>query len=420
MKRVLPIAIAVMMVLGGCMSTPSPFLTTPETASIVEGNTQFGLDLYAVAADEAETNANIFISPASISTALGMTYGGARGETAVQMADALHFSLPAESFHPNMGRVLADVQRDEDGRTLAINNRIFVDQDLVVTSDFSALMRGAYNAPLQDVNFRENAEGARQTINTWVEDKTENRIVELLMPGVVHACTRMALVNTIYLDANWATPFTANKTVDGTFTTGAGTEITLPLMAQLGTFRHLETGSFQALELPYQGDDLSMIIFLPKRADGLLGFEARLTPNRMTNWSNRLLASDPVRVDVKLPKMELRQSLKLKPSLEALGMRVPFSSEADFQAIAAPEDNRGDPCQDPMQLTIDEVVHQTFLKVDEEGTEAAAATAVFPVVVTSARTYENPPIPFHADHPFFFVIRDNVTGLVLFMGRFVG
>lgn len=406
--------------LGGCISKPSPFETTPETASVVDGNTKFGLDLYAVTATAAEDNDNIFISPASISTAIAMTYGGAGGATATQMSDTLHFYLPTESFHPAMSNVLAGVQRNEGGRTIAINNRVFVDQELVVVPQFSSLMSDTYSAPLQNVNFRNEPDKARQAINAWVEDKTEERIIDLIAPGDVTECTRMVLVNTIYLEANWAAPFKAENTHDRIFTTGAGAEVDLPLMEQIGTFRHLETRDFQALELPYQGKDLSLIVFLPKETAGLSTFEAGLTSNRLTNWLNKVAASEPVRVDTRLPKIELRQSLKLKPSLQSLGMRQPFSNRADFSGLALSEENTEPSCYEPMRLKIDDVVHQTFLKVDEKGTEAAAATAVLMVETSSARIHVNPPISFHANHPFFFVIRDNTTGLILFMGRFVG
>ena len=402
--------------LSACISVPSPYETTTETQSIVEGNTEFGLDLYDLVA--AETDENIFISPASISTALAMTYGGARGTTATEISEALHFALPVESFHKTMAEVLAGVQRDEEGRTIAINNRIFVDRRVVTPPTFSSLMSDTYNAPQQRVDFRNQPGAAREMINTWVEDKTEDRITDLLAPDNVSNCTRMVLVNTIYLDADWANPFEMNDTEEDTFTTLSGNDVTLPMMGQLSEFRHIETADFQAVELPYQGDDLSLIVFLPEAAGQLSSFERNLAPGRLNNWMNRLATADPVRVDLKLPKIELRQSLGLKQSLQSLGMAIPFSDSADFTGIAAPADNQGDPCWDPMLLKVDDVVHKTFLKIDEEGTEAAAATAVVLVEISSGRIYAKPPIIFHADRPFFFVIKDNTTGLVLFMGRF--
>ncbi|MDJ0921437.1 MAG: serpin family protein [Henriciella sp.] len=420
MKSTHSIAALIALSAAGCVSAPSPYETTLQTKSVVDGNLALGLDLYRQTSDTPETD-NIFVSPASISTALAMTYAGARDETATEMAETLHFALPEDEFHTTMGEVLSGVQQSDGANRLRINNRIFVDKRVVVEPDFAALVKETYKAPQKKLDFRTQFESAREAINDWVAEKTEDRILDLLSPSNVHECTRMVLVNTIYLDAKWAQPFKGGMTGNEEFTSWVGEKTDLRMMNQTAHFKYLKRPGFKALELPYLNDDLSMVVFLPDAEDGLSKFEEKMTVSRVDQWINMLAASEPERVKVKLPKIEMKQRLQLKEALKSLGMVNSFTGKAEFSGIADPSKNPNEPCFSmlPLKLKIDDVVHQTFLEIDEEGTEAAAATAVVMVAVSGGRRPIVEPKEFYADHPFFFVIKDNTTGLILFMGRFV-
>lgn len=420
MKNLHAVAAVIGLSLSACMSAPSPYGTTTETASIVDGNMGLGLDLYAQAANKEDAQ-NVFISPASISTALAMTYAGARAETAAQMSEALHFSLPEEEFHIAMGDVLSGVQQSDSQNELKINNRVFVDEQVVVEPEFSSLMDRVYYASERRVDFRKRHDQAREIINSWVAENTKDKIQNLLLPPDIHECTRMVLVNTIYLDAKWGAPFSSERTKSETFTSWTGDETEVPMMNQTGTFKFFERASFKALELPYLNDDISLVVVLPDAEDDFEAFERTLSPSRVTNWINSLAAATPVQVRVKLPKIELEHRLELKSALEALGMLTPFSNDADFSGIADPVRNPDEPCFPPypLRLKIEDVIHQTFLEIDEKGTEAAAASAVNTVAITSGRVQRVEPKEFFADHSFFFVIKDNTTGMILFIGRFV-
>jgi serpin B len=383
--------------------------TADPTDALVRGNNAFALDLYGRL---AQGDGNRFLSPLSISTALAMTYAGADGETASQMAKALHFDLPAERLHPAFHRLTAELQ----GRTSALpgstevpdvqlftGNALWIQSGETILSDFRKRIEVNYRGGIHPIDFRVAAEAARRTINVWVEEQTRDKIKDLLKPGAVNASTLLVLTNAIYFKALWASPFAAEKTHPGEFQTATGEKSRVDLMNQTDRFRYLEEGSFQALELPYKGNTLGMVILLPRTPDGLEALESSLTPEKLAGWLAKLSSH---RVQVSIPKFRLTGEFDLKGSLSGLGMTDAFRpGVADFSGMTGTR-----------EIAISAVVHKAFIEVEEKGTEAAAATAV--KIVGLARVAD-PPTVFRADHPFLFLIRDLRNGGILFIGRLV-
>jgi serine protease inhibitor len=373
-----------------------------DTREIVAGNTGFALDLYGKLRTQ---EGNVCFSPYSISTALAMTYGGARGETAKQMAQTLCFNLPADKLPPAFAALAANLNAvQQKGKIqIAVANSLWPQTGFAFLPDYLALCRKYYDTSITPVDYREHAEAARKTINDWVESRTDRKIVELLKPGMLGSATRLVLVNAIYFKGNWASPFEARLTENQPFHEPGEMTMTAPLMRQTHDFRYAEVPGLQVLELPYAGDDLSMVVLLPRKVDGLGDLEAKLTAQNLGSWTATLHRQ---KVEVFLPKFKVTSEFSLADTLAALGMPDAFSpARADFSGM----DGRKD-------FSISAVIHKAFVKVDEEGTEAAAATAV--VMVGSAAPMNQPPPPiFRADHPFVFFIRDNRNSSVLFLGR---
>jgi serpin B len=256
-----------------------------------------------------------------------------------------------------------------------------------------------YGAGLKEVDFAADAEGARKTINAWVEKETKEKIKELLRPGVVGSDTRLVLTNAIYFKGDWARQFKKDATREEEFRLGGGKGVRAPLMRQRRTFGYLDGGTFQALEMPYAGKDLSMVVLLPKKLDGLPDLEKSLTPDDLVGWLKRLREQE---VDVALPRFKLTAEFELKPVLSSLGMPLAFTAgKADFSGVDGSR-----------KLFLSAVVHKAFVDVNEQGTEAAAATGV----VARATAVHVTPV-FRADHPFVFLIRDRRSDSVLFLGR---
>lgn len=369
---------------------------------VVAGNTQFAVNLY----DKLRTNdGNVFFSPYSISTALAMTYSGARGETASQMAQVLQFHLPAAQLPPAFAGLQANlntIQR-EGHVQLAVANSLWPQSGFTFLPAYLALCKKYYDTSIRSVDFAGHTEAARNEINGWVEDKTQKKIVELLKPGTVDGSTRLVLVNAIYFKGSWANKFDAGKTQNQPFHVSPETTTTVPLMEQTDEFGYAEFPDLQALSLSYAGNELSMVVLLPGETNGLGKLESQLTAGNLQLWTSQLWSH---KVHVFLPKFTVTCGLSLADTLASLGMTDAFdSAKADFSGM----DGRKD-------LFISHVIHKAYVKVDEEGTEAAAATAV--TMMLGAMPMNPPPIPvFRADHPFLFLIRDNQTGSILFLGR---
>jgi len=402
----------------GCSATGSakvlqsnqPREMTPDVSdsavdAVAEGNQAFALDLYRYLKNEQ--SGNLFYSPHSISIALAMTYAGARGETETEMAETLHFTLPQDKLHPAFNAldlVLAsrgeDAEgKDDEGFRLRIANRLWGQEGYDFLDQFLDTLARNYGAGLGLLDFSEDPEGARQTINDWVSDETEERIEDLLPPGSIMPATRLVLANAIYFNAAWAEPFEEDDTADGPFTTVDGQEVTVPMMHQTARFPYAEVEGIQAIELPYDGHEIGMVILLPPEGD-LARFEDQLDGATLEDL---LRAMDAQQVALTMPQFEFESRFKLNDALKALGMPSAFSGAADFSGMT------GD-----RSLFIGSVHHKAFVGVDEAGTEAAAATAV--VMLESAAPADEP-VEMTLDHPFIFLIRDRETGAILFVGR---
>jgi len=370
-----------------------------DVAAVVGGNNQFAFDLYAELARQEE--GNLFFSPYSISTALAMTYAGARGNTAAQMADTLHFTLPPDRLHPAFGTIITDLNDSRrEGYKLNVANRLWGQQGYNFVPEFLSTTRDHYGAELAQLDFIGHTEQARQTINYWVEDQTNQKITDLIPPGALSAYTRLVLTNAIYFKGDWKYQFDPALTEEAPFRVAADRQIDVQMMHQKAGLKHANVAGFQMLELPYTGEDLSMLALLPHEPDGLAALEASLTAEGLDQSIDQLVKKD---VSVFLPKFEMTCSFGLAPTLATMGMPEAFDPfAADFSGITGGRD-----------LFISAVIHKAFVEVNEKGTEAAAATAV----VMGTTSVPPPPPVFRADHPFLLLIRDNRTESILFMGR---
>lgn len=382
----------------------SPDVPEVDLALLVDGNSAFAFDLYQALRDE---EGNLFYSPYSISLALAMTYAGARGETEEQMADALKFLLEQEELHPafNSLDILLSQRgegaegKDEEGFRLNIVNAIWGQKDYAFLDEFLDVLAENYGAGLRILDFINETEKSRVTINDWVSEQTEGRIEDLIPQGVIMALTRLVLTNAIYFNAAWEYPFEEDATYNGPFYLLDGSAVTVPLMRQTESFGYAEGDGYQAVELPYDGRELSMVILLPGEGQ-FEAFEDSLDA-ALVDAIIRDLESQEVALT--MPRFEFESEFSLKQTLAAMGMPIAFTDEADFSGMTGVRD-----------LHIAEVIHKAFVSVDEAGTEAAAATAVIMELTAMPEVVE-----MTIDHPFIFLIRDIETGTILFVGRVV-
>lgn len=381
------------------VSTPSSWAAGKTGQSLADGMNDFACAFYKQV--KGEDGSNLFFSPYSIQTALGMTYGGARGETATAMEKALRFASRGKALHAAMGGLMGSLNSAGKNGVfeLAVANALWLDRSEKLLKSFVALNRVNYKAGMERLNFQRSAEGARKHINTWVEKQTKERIKDLLRPGDVYCDTRLVLTNAIYFKGKWAAKFDKARTADGPFTRADGSKVQVPLMRQTARLPLSAGDDFQLLSLPYQGDRLSMVVLLPRKHDGLAALESRLS----ADWlASQIAGARPQKVFVSLPRFTMTERYKLKKTLKDMGMGIAFGPKADFSGINGVGG-----------LMIGAVIHKAFVAVDEEGTEAAGATAV---IMTRGGSAGRPP-SFRAEHPFLFVIRDDVSGAILFMGR---
>jgi serpin B len=363
--------------------------------ALADGNNAFAIDLYKQVA--AKQDGNLILSPYSVSSALAMTYAGARGETAEQMKKTLHFSLPSEKLHPAFGGVTDSLQTAGKKRRYELNiaNALWAQQGLEFVPEFRDITGKSYSAGVREVNFGDR-EAARGTINRWVEEQTRDKIKDLLQPNDITGNVRLVLTNAIYFKGEWKHQFKKERTFDGDFETAPGVKVKVPMMRHSEIkLRTCKTETWQLLELPYAGERLSMVVLLPNKRCGLREVESRLTTAEL---EQALAQLGEQKLDVYLPRFQFKSRFELRQPLIDLGMPVAFSDGADFSGITP---GGG--------LRIKDVIHGGSVEVDEVGTVAAAATAV--VMDESARP------SFRADHPFLFLIRDAKSGNVLFLGR---
>jgi serpin B len=369
-----------------------------DPAAVADANNGFAVDLYRQL-DKKE--GNLFFSPYSISNALAMTYAGAKGNTAKEMAAAMRFDLEPGRFHPAFASLIRELQGPVKGRKyqLKIANRLWGQKDYGFLPDFLKTGQDQYRAGLKEVDFIDDSEGARKAINAWVEDATNQKIKDLIKPGILSVDTRLVLSNAIYFKAAWLRPFSVKATKPGDFTTSAGKKVSVPMMHSGLRTNYFNDGRVLGLELPYESHELSMILLMPKKADGLAEMEKELTAINLKKWLGKL--SDH-QVQITLPKFKITAEFHLNNVLKQLGIKDAFERQrADFSGMTTRD-----------KLFISHVVHKAFVDVNEAGTEAAAATAV-----VMDRLSLPPPGIFNADHPFIFLIRDARTGSILFMGR---
>ncbi len=375
------------------------------TPAVVEGSSAFAIDLYAKLA--GQTKENVFFSPASVSTALSMTYAGAAGDTAKQMAKTLHFSLPGDKLHVACAELLRTLNTPpqvgegkdkQPAYQLTIANALWGQKSYPFKDDFTQLLNRNYGAVLSELDFAQSDE-ARKTINDWVAKQTKDKIKDLIPEGMLNGDTRLVLTNAVYFKGKWATAFDKAATTNSPFKLLTGKSVDVPLMCQKSELAYMENDDLQLVELPYLHNETAMVVLLPKKVDGLAGVEKQFSVARLDKW---LDAAKPVTVTVSLPRFTLATETMLADTLKDMGMIDAFDpNKADLSGMAADR-----------QLFIAHVVHKAFVAVDEEGTEAAAATGAEP-----AELADLPTKTFCADHPFIFLIRHKATGEILFLGR---
>ena len=346
-----------------------------------------------------EDNNNLFISPYSIFTALAMTYEGAKGETAEEMADVLHVEQDNESFHLYM-KTLYDVLNIQNiDYNISTANALWVKKNLQLLEEYLNIIREFYGGDATEVDYSNPSESAA-IINQWVENQTNGLIKDLITEDMINPLTALILTNAIYFKGIWKTQFDPENTTNRPFETAAGTSVEAETMTLVNTydrFYYAENDDMQLLELPYAGDDISMMIFLPKIND-IASFVNTIDIEMFSTLKASMIER---KVDIYLPKFEVETQYVLKENLMNLGMTIPFTENADFSLITGSK-----------ELFISNVIHKAFIDVNEEGTEAAAATAV--VMETTANGGSN--IVFDCNHPFLYLIYHKQTGTILFMG----
>jgi serpin B len=371
------------------------------TASIVEGNNKFALELYQKLQNQ---QGNLFLSPYSISTALAMTSAGARGQTEQDMAKTLQFPMTQnrDKLHQAFGLIIRQLnaQGQKGAFELVVANALWGQKDYKFLPDYLALIKTDYDGNLEQVDFKTQTEEARKTINAWVENKTKDKIKDLIKPGTLEPLTRLVLTNAIYFKGKWALQFKTERTQDLPFTLPGGEKtLSVPMMNQKEQFGYAENDLLQVLEMPYVNNDLSMIVLLPKQTDGVKNLEKQLNTFTLKDWMSGLRKRE---VMVFFPRFKMTSEFELAKVLSEMGMPDAFTPKADFSGMTGNRD-----------LCISAIVHKAYVDINEEGTEAAAATGV----VMKITSIEAPPPVFKADHPFIFLIRDNHSGSILFMGR---
>ncbi|MBN1347482.1 MAG: serpin family protein [Phycisphaerae bacterium] len=383
---------------AGCSrdAGPEPPIT-PESKAVAEGGNAFALDLYAKL---SQTEGNLFFSPYSISAALAMTYAGARGETAGQMAKVLHFATDGDRLHPGfagLGRHLNWLGAKGDV-TLNVANALWAQQGHPFREEFLGVAKTSYDASVQQVDFIKSAEQTRGRINAWVSDRTKGRIKDLVPTGVLDEITRLVLTDAIYFKGRWDEQFDKKHTRDAPFHVTPTKTVTVPMMTHKAEFGYAETDGAEILEMAYEGESVSMVVLLPKEADGLAGLEKSLNAKDLEAWLGRLAKRD---IRVFVPRFRMTWQFDLARTLASMGMSDAFDGKADFSGMDGMRD-----------LFIAAVLHKAFVDVNEEGTEAGSWIGI--TVETLGE-----PEAFRADRPFLFVIRHRPSGAILFLGRLV-
>ncbi|XP_037613112.1 leukocyte elastase inhibitor-like isoform X2 [Sebastes umbrosus] len=379
------------------MASPTP---------LSKANTDFSLALLKKFGDVDKT-ANVFYSPFSISSALAMVMLGSRGNTSTQMSECLKTQDVQDDVHVSFAQLLTELNKADAPYALSVANRLYGEQSYQFVEDFLGLTKKHYSAELESVDFATSSEAARLNINEWVLQQTQGKIKDLLAEGVVDELTRLVLVNAIYFKGNWNKQFRETETRDAQFNLNKNDTKSVKMMHQKSKFpvTYIPEANCQILEMPYKGKELSMLIFLPNQIEdsttGLEKLESQLTYENFVEWT-RPDMMDETEIRVGLPRFKMEESYDLKNVLVSMGMVDAFDmSMSDFSGMSPAND-----------LVLSKVVHKAFVEVNEEGTEAAAATAAI-MMLRSAL-----PMAFIANHPFLFFIRHNSSMSILFAGRY--
>ena len=383
-------------------------ISTGDVDQLAEGNTRFALDLYQQIRSEP---GNLFYSPYSISSALAMTYAGAQGETAREMADVFHFVIDQQRLHPAFNALdqglsaLGEIEIEAEGGEpfqLNIANAIWGQKDFHFEEPFLDTLAENYGAGLRLLDYIQQPEQSRQTINNWVSDQTEKRIRDLIPQGAIDSDTRLVLSNAIYFIATWLEPFEEKMTEEDTFYGLDGNELKVKMMRHGSdqSFGYYRDEGFQVVDLPYIGSQISMLVLVPDQGE-FSNFEENLSFEQLTQMVESL---EYTPMYLRFPKFEFESEIGLAQTLAEMGMPNAFSSAADFTGMTGSKD-----------LYISDVFHKAFVSVDEEGTEAAAATAVVMKMVSAPLN----PVELTVDRPFIFLIREHETNSILFIGRVV-
>ncbi|XP_034799473.2 serpin B4 [Pan paniscus] len=385
--------------------------------SLSEANTKFMFDLFRQFRKSKKNN--IFYSPISITSALGMVLLGAKDNTAQQIKKVLHFDQVTENttekaatyhvdrsgnVHHQFQKLLTEFNKSTDAYELKIANKLFGEKTYQFLQEYLDAIKKFYQTSVESVDFANAPEESRKKINSWVESQTNEKIKNLFPDGTIGNDTTLVLVNAIYFKGQWENKFKKENTKEEKFWPNKNTYKSVQMMRQYNSFNFalLEDVQAKVLEIPYKGKDLSMIVLLPNEIDGLQKLEEKLTAEKLMEWTS-LQNMRETHVDLHLPRFKMEESYDLKDTLRTMGMVNIFNGDADLSGMTG---SRG--------LSVSKVLHKAFVEVTEEGAEAAAATAVVVVELSSPSTNEE----FHCNHPFLFFIRQNKTNSILFYGRF--
>jgi len=389
----------------GCQPDPRQITqVSAELEPIVQGSNDFSWDSWQASRDHIE--GNMFYSAFSQVAAMSMVYAGAEGDTELELATAMSVPEGGEaSWHEQLGLLVDDLSGEHHRPyTLYTANQLWGQEGYAWEQPFLDLMDGAYQAPMEDVNFKQDPEGARADINDWVDDQTHGRIPELFQQGDIEALTRMVLANAIYFLADWDLPFEEDDTQDMDFELADGSVVSVPTMIQTDEHGFAELEGLKLLEMSYESGEVSMVFILPDEPNGLESLEDELSADTVDAWIDEIGETE---VSVRIPSFQMETEFPIEDVLIDLGVETAWlEGQADFSGMLD---------QDIEKLWLARVVHKAFVRVDEEGTEAAAATGAVMNGELSAEPGE--PNTFYAQHSFIFMIRDRLTGTILFQGR---
>ncbi len=385
------------------VSYAKPCASKEDIEALVSGNNTFSINLYKILSKE-NANDNIFISPFSIDVALAITYVGAAGDTAIQMEKVLELPFSSERLHRAFSGLIGKINEKGKGYVLNIANALWADKGYKFKEKFIETIKNYYYGGFRTLSFRTDPEGSREKINRWVENKTHDKIKNLLPPRSITSLTRLVITNAIYFKGDWMHSFKKEATRPIPFYPSPEGKINVPMMYQKESFFYGEKrGKYQTLILPYGKGTLSMVILLPSKRDGIFELERELTWEELVDAVSH---TNETKVKVYIPKFRVERTYNLVNTLSTMGMPSAFTDEADFSNM-----------EPKRELYISDVVHKAYIEVNEKGTEAAGATGVV-ITLKSMIPEERIPI-FRADHPFLYFIIHNPTGQILFMGRII-